>query len=51
MLTELTYLPLAIVQAAAYMNENSVGPADYLSLFNEQEEDVIELLSEEFKDD
>jgi hypothetical protein len=51
LLAELTYLPLAIVQAAAYMNENSVGPTDYLSLFNEQEEDVIELLSEEFEDD
>jgi hypothetical protein len=51
LLAELTYLPLAIVQAAAYMNENSIAPADYLSLFNEQEEDVIELLSEEFEDD
>jgi tetratricopeptide (TPR) repeat protein len=51
LLTELTYLPLAIVQAAAYMNENSVGSADYLSLFDEQEQDVIELLSEEFEDD
>jgi tetratricopeptide (TPR) repeat protein len=51
LLAELTCLPLAIVQAAAYMNENSIGPADYLSLFDEQEEDVIELLSEEFEDD
>jgi hypothetical protein len=48
---ELTYLPLAIVQAAAYINENSIAPADYLSLLNEQENDVIDLLSEEFEDD
>jgi len=51
LLRELTYLPLAIVQAAAYMNENSMGPAGYLSLLNEQEENVIELLSKEFEDD
>jgi hypothetical protein len=39
------------VQAAAYMSENSMAPADYLSLFNEQEENLIELLSKEFEDD
>jgi tetratricopeptide (TPR) repeat protein len=48
---ELTYLPLAIVQAAAYINENTITIQDYLSLLNEQEEDVIELLSEDFEDD
>jgi len=48
---ELTYLPLAIVQAAAYVNENSMTLMRYLSLLNEQEDDVIELLSEEFEDD
>src|SRR5277367_5959723 len=31
LLTQLTYLPLAIVQAAAYINENSLKLADYLS--------------------
>ena len=58
LLRELTYLPLAIVQAAAYMNENSMGPADYLLLlnkqeenFNEQEENLIELLGKDFEDD
>jgi tetratricopeptide (TPR) repeat protein len=51
LLAELTYLPLAIVQAAAYMNANSISPANYLSLCKEQEEDVIELLSEEFEDE
>ncbi|APA11278.1 hypothetical protein sscle_07g060480 [Sclerotinia sclerotiorum 1980 UF-70] len=51
LLKELTYLPLAIVQAAAYINENGIAFADYLSLLAEQEEDVIDLLSEEFEDD
>lgn len=51
LIKELTYLPLAIVQAAAYINENSITLGDYLSLLNEQEESVIELLSEEFEDD
>jgi hypothetical protein len=32
LLTELTYLPLAIIQAAAYMNENRITIAEYLSL-------------------
>jgi hypothetical protein len=51
LLRELTYLPLAIVQAAAYINESSAALEDYLSLLNEQEESVIELLSKEFEDD
>ena len=51
LLKELTYLPLAIVQAAAYINMNGIAFADYLSLLADQEEDVIDLLSEEFEDD
>ena len=51
LLSQLTYLPLAIVQAAAYINENGIDLAEYLSLLAEQEEEVIELLSEEFEDD
>ncbi|PMD24975.1 HET-domain-containing protein [Hyaloscypha hepaticicola] len=51
LLTELTYLPLAIVQAVAYINENGIALSDYLSLLAEQEEEVIDLLSEEFEDD
>lgn len=50
LLSNLTYLPLAIVQAAAYINENSIDLTDYLSLLEEQEEDVIDLLSEDFED-
>jgi tetratricopeptide (TPR) repeat protein len=51
LLSQLTYLPLAIVQAAAYINENGIALADYLSLLDEQEEEVIGLLSEEFEDE
>jgi hypothetical protein len=42
---------VAIVQAGAYINENGIVFADYLSLLADQEEDVIDLLSEEFEDD
>jgi tetratricopeptide (TPR) repeat protein len=51
LLGELTYLPLAIAQAAAYINENGITLGCYLSLLAEQEEEVIALLSEEFEDD
>ncbi|KAF1814208.1 HET-domain-containing protein, partial [Eremomyces bilateralis CBS 781.70] len=50
LLTQLTYLPLAIVQAAAYINANGISIADYLSLLDEQDESIIELLSEDFED-
>jgi hypothetical protein len=45
-----TYLPLAIVQAAAYINENVITIAKYLFLLKKQEEEVIDLLSEKFED-
>jgi hypothetical protein len=51
LLEELTYLPLAIIQAAAYINESGIAFIDYLSLLAKQEEDVIDLLSEDFEDD
>ncbi|RYO93045.1 hypothetical protein DL762_001308 [Monosporascus cannonballus] len=51
LLARLTYLPLAIVQAAVYINANGIGLGDYLSLLEEQEEDVINLLSEDFEDE
>ncbi|KAG8162876.1 hypothetical protein KVR01_007354 [Diaporthe batatas] len=47
----LTHLPLAIAQAAAYINETGIAISDYLSLVSCQEETVIELLTEEFEDD
>ncbi|KAM0251725.1 hypothetical protein ACHAQJ_008046 [Trichoderma viride] len=51
LLARLTNLPLAIVQAAAYINGNGIGLGEYLLLLEEQEEDVIDLLSEEFEDE
>ena len=51
LLEKLTFLPLAVAQAAAYINENSIGVLDYLLLLQEQEADVVELLSEDLGDD
>jgi hypothetical protein len=51
LLKELTYLPLAIVQVAAYINTNNITLKEYLSLLAEQEEEIVDLLSEEFKDE
>ena len=51
LLSQLTYLPLAIVQAASYVNENGITLGEYLLLLAEREEEVIELLSEDFEDD
>jgi tetratricopeptide (TPR) repeat protein len=44
-------LPLAIRQAAAFINNNSTPIAEYLSLYNRSEEETIEVLSENFEDD
>ncbi|THC89597.1 hypothetical protein EYZ11_010961 [Aspergillus tanneri] len=51
LLEQLAFLPLAITQAAVYINENSIGLFDYLILLQDQEPDVIELLSEDFGDE
>lgn len=51
LLEHLAFLPLAIIQAAAYINENSMRLKDYIDLVQEQEADVVELLSEEFEDE
>ncbi|KAF5610782.1 hypothetical protein F25303_14521, partial [Fusarium sp. NRRL 25303] len=51
LLTLLTHLPLAITQAAAYLNENEISLMDYLQLFENTDRDRIELLSAEFQDD
>ena len=51
LLEQLEYLPLAISQAAAYMNENDISLNDYVSLLKEQETSAAELLSEEFEND
>ncbi|PWY86613.1 purine and uridine phosphorylase [Aspergillus sclerotioniger CBS 115572] len=51
LLEQLAFLPLAIIQAAAYINTNYIGLSDYLMLLQEQEPDVIDLLSEDFGDE
>ncbi|KAL4862232.1 nucleoside phosphorylase domain-containing protein [Aspergillus spectabilis] len=50
LLEQLVFLPLAITQAAAYINSNDIKLSDYTALLQEQERDVIELLSEDFED-
>jgi riboflavin biosynthesis pyrimidine reductase len=51
LLRQLSLFSLAITQAAAYINERGITLVDYLSLLQAQEEDVVELLSENFEDD
>ncbi|RKK75501.1 hypothetical protein BFJ71_g17107 [Fusarium oxysporum] len=51
LLALLTHLPLAITQAAAYMNENQIPLTTYVQLFENTDRDRIELLSAEFQDD
>ncbi|KAL9628943.1 MAG: hypothetical protein Q9164_007089 [Protoblastenia rupestris] len=51
LLTELTHLPLAIAQAAAYLNARPMSLQEYLSLLKNAEEDTISLLSREFRDE
>jgi len=43
MLTWLAHLPLAIAQAAAYINENGITLGEYLTLIDSQEQDVVQL--------
>ncbi|PCD44537.1 hypothetical protein AU210_003613 [Fusarium oxysporum f. sp. radicis-cucumerinum] len=51
LLTLLAHLPLAITQAAAYINENQIPLTEYLQLLENTDRDRIELLSAEFQDD
>ena len=50
LLKELTYLPLAIAQAAAYINSTNVSVQVYLSLLQNTEQNTVSLLSREFHD-
>ncbi|KFX88591.1 hypothetical protein O988_08963 [Pseudogymnoascus sp. VKM F-3808] len=46
----LGFLPLGIIQAAAYINENDTTIEEYTSLYNDSDEaEVIEILSEDFE--
>ena len=51
LLDELTCLPLAIAQAAAYLNRNRMSIARYLQLLRSTEQDLVALMSREFRDD
>ena len=51
LLDRLTYLPLAIIQAAAYINENDMLLPEYVSLLDATEMNAIEILSEDFEDE
>jgi tetratricopeptide (TPR) repeat protein len=51
LLEELTYLPLAISQAVAYINETGTPISDYMDIIRGQEADKIELLSKDFEDE
>jgi len=50
LLTELEYLPLAITQAAAYLNENQISVVEYLGLLRGAPRDMVSLMSREFRD-
>ena len=47
--SRLEHLPLALVQAAAFIEENTMPIHEYLSLLNKSDHDLICLLSEEFE--
>jgi hypothetical protein len=51
LLEQLSFLPLAISQAAAYINQTDISLTRYMALLGEQESSMIELLEEEFADD
>nr|POF14119.1 nephrocystin-3 [Quercus suber] len=50
LLVELDYLPLAITQAAAYININDVSLSRYVQLLRSTEDDVVHLMSSEIRD-
>ncbi|KAG7406905.1 Protein SERAC1 [Fusarium oxysporum f. sp. rapae] len=47
--SRLEFLPLALVQAAAFIQENSITANDYLKLLDGSENDLVDLLNEEFE--
>ncbi|KAH8595400.1 hypothetical protein B0O99DRAFT_741246 [Bisporella sp. PMI_857] len=50
LLRELTYLPLAIAQAAAYLNRNHSTIQKYLEILRSTEQELVSLMSREFRD-
>ncbi|KAL2199552.1 hypothetical protein P885DRAFT_66493 [Corynascus similis CBS 632.67] len=47
--SRLEHLPLALVQAAAFIQENSIDVRKYLELLDSSDQNLINLLSEEFE--
>jgi tetratricopeptide (TPR) repeat protein len=46
----LTFLPLAIVQAAAFINANDISILEYMEMYEATDQSAIELLSKNFED-
>ncbi|KAL2197093.1 hypothetical protein P885DRAFT_68976 [Corynascus similis CBS 632.67] len=49
--SRLEQLPLALVQAAAFIQENSIDVSKYLELLDSNDQHLVDLLSEEFETD
>ena len=47
--SRLEYLPLALVQAAAFIVENTIPVKEYLRLLGQSDQQLVDLLSEEFE--
>ena len=50
LLKSLVYLPLAIIQAAAYLNAKGCTIAEYLRIYQDSSDNLIKLLSKDFND-
>lgn len=50
LLEELTLLPLAITQAAAYIDRNQISASEYLCLLRDKDLSLMSLMSREFRD-
>lgn len=50
LLRQLAYLPLAIIQATAFINKNGISVSEYTSLFEGADEEIIDILSTNFED-
>ena len=50
LLQELAYLPLAVMLAAAYLKENKITIAEYLTLLAAQDKETVERISKGFND-
>jgi hypothetical protein len=49
LLSRLEHLPLALAQAAAFIQEKTISISDYLQLLNKSDQNRVDLLSEEFE--